>query len=44
MNNKLTAERKADNEQRLADIEQHVQDGLITREEADEKIRQIMAS
>ena len=40
---KLTDEQKADQVQRLADIEQHVRDGLITRKEADRKIREIMA-
>ena len=43
MNSKLTAEQKADNAQRIADTEQHVRDGLITQEEADRKIREIMA-
>ena len=28
-------------EQRLADIEQHVQDGLITRDEADRQIKHL---
>jgi hypothetical protein len=30
-------------EQRLADIEEHVQDGLITRDEADRKIADLKA-
>lgn len=34
---------KADMAQRLADIEQQVKDGLITRKEGDRKIREINA-
>ncbi len=43
MQNEQIAEQKADTKQHLADIETHVKDGLITRKEADKKIREVMA-
>ncbi|MDY6960290.1 MAG: hypothetical protein SV862_00100 [Pseudomonadota bacterium] len=39
----IAALNKTRNAQRLADVEQHVKDGLITQREADRKVREIMS-